>query len=81
MTKVIKCSRCGIYGHNKRTCAFSDKDIKDLKERRERGAVMLEERRERARVGVTGALVRGLNSLAEGMTTFGLRMMGKAACT
>ena len=65
MTKMRKCSRCEICGHNKRTCKFSDKEIKDLKERRDRGAVMLEERRERARVEVTGALVRGLNSLAE----------------
>ena len=65
MTKLRKCSRCGMYGHNKRTCKFSDKEIKYFKEQRERGAVMLKERRERARVEVTGALVRGLNSLAE----------------
>ena len=62
--KIIKCSRCGIHGHNKRTCNFSDKDIKDLKERRERGAVMIEEHRDRARAEVSGALVRGLNALA-----------------
>ncbi len=66
MTKKIKkCSRCGIYGHNKRTCNFSDKDIKDLKERRERGAIMLKEQRERRAAEVSGALVRGLNALAE----------------
>ena len=53
-----------MYGHNKRTCKLSDKEVKDQKERRERGAVMLEERRERAGVEVTDALVSGLNALA-----------------
>tara|TARA_R100001443_G_scaffold116226_1_gene136096 strand:- start:296 stop:676 length:381 start_codon:yes stop_codon:yes gene_type:complete len=65
MTRMRKCGRCGTYGHNKRTCKFSDKEIKDLKERRERGSAMIKERRERARAEVTGALVRGLNALAE----------------
>tara|TARA_R100000655_G_scaffold71980_1_gene110464 strand:+ start:1419 stop:1778 length:360 start_codon:yes stop_codon:yes gene_type:complete len=65
MTKLRKCSRCGIYGHNKRTCKFSDKEIKYFKEQRERGAVMLKEQRDRARAEVSGALVRGLNALAQ----------------
>lgn len=63
MPGFIKCSRCRISGHNSRTCKFTDAEVKDMRDRRAKGEVMLKELRERRGDELLTSLIDGLNAL------------------
>jgi len=64
MTKMRKCSRCGVYGHNKRTCRFSNAEVKEIKAARSEAVANFKKLREENKGKLIESLVDGLNALA-----------------
>jgi len=64
MTKMRKCSRCGVYGHNKRTCRFSNAEVKEIKAARSAAEANFKKLREENKGKLIESLVDGLNALA-----------------
>tara|TARA_R110002020_G_scaffold35713_9_gene107602 strand:+ start:9818 stop:10147 length:330 start_codon:yes stop_codon:yes gene_type:complete len=64
MTKLRKCSRCGLYGHNKATCKKTDAQITEEKRLREIRQGRLNELVEKHRTDQLWALVALVNSVA-----------------
>ena len=62
--KMRKCSRCGVYGHNKRTCKFSNAEVKEIKAARAAAEDRFKKRREENKDKLIESLVDGLNALA-----------------
>lgn len=64
MTKPRKCSRCGLYGHNKATCKKTDAQIAEEKRLREIRQEKFDEFLEKQRTDQLWALVALVNSVA-----------------
>tara|TARA_R100000655_G_scaffold103511_1_gene150017 strand:- start:40 stop:390 length:351 start_codon:yes stop_codon:yes gene_type:complete len=62
--KMRKCSRCGVYGHNKRTCKFSNAEVKEIKAARSAAEDRFKKMREENKNKLIESLVDGLNALA-----------------
>ena len=62
--KMRKCSRCGVYGHNKRTCKFSNAEVKEIKAARAAAKDRFKKRQEENKNKLIESLVDGLNALA-----------------
>ena len=62
--KMRKCSRCGVYGHNKRTCKFSNAEVKEIKAARAAAEDRFKKRQEENKNKLVESLVDGLNALA-----------------
>ena len=62
--KMRKCSRCGVYGHNKRTCRFSNAEVKEIKAARSEAVAKFKKLREENKDRLIESLVDGLNALA-----------------
>ena len=63
MTKPRKCSRCGLYGHNKATCKKTDAQIAEEKRLLEIRQGRLDEMIEQQRTDQLWALVALVNSI------------------
>jgi len=64
MTKPRKCSRCGLYGHNKATCKKTDAQVAEEKRLREIRQEKFDELLEKQRTDQLWALVALVNSIA-----------------
>lgn len=65
MTKPRKCSRCGLYGHNKATCKKTDAQVEEEKKQQEIREESLKKLRDKWRSDQTWALVNLVNAIAD----------------
>ena len=64
---MTKCSKCGTYGHNARTCKLSPKEIRDLKKQREEMKTRQAERAKRSQFDQVWAFTKLVDNVAESL--------------